>query len=143
MSAAGRLHLLVSDRNAASWEPTVAGRGRPTPALRQQRVFDIDIAQCPNCGGTLKIIAAIEEPTVIARIPMHLGLPARAPPRSPARRGRWRYFRPPDPQGKDGSATGLRVALGPRSCEGRELPSTAPPWTVDGLKISSVGRNFQ
>jgi len=31
-----------------------------------KRVFDIDIEQCPHCGGTLKIIAAIEHPTVIA-----------------------------------------------------------------------------
>jgi hypothetical protein len=51
-----------------------------------KRIFDIDIEHCPNCGGTLKIIAAIEEPSVIARILTHLGLPTRAPPRSPARR---------------------------------------------------------
>jgi len=50
-----------------------------------KRVFDIDIEHCPACGGTLKIIAAIEEPAVIVRILTHLGLPARAPPRSPAR----------------------------------------------------------
>jgi hypothetical protein len=25
-----------------------------------KRVFDIDIEQCPHCGGTLKITAAIE-----------------------------------------------------------------------------------
>ena len=30
-----------------------------------KRVFNIDIQQCPHCGGTLKIIAAIEDPTVI------------------------------------------------------------------------------
>jgi hypothetical protein len=50
-----------------------------------KRVFDIDIEHCPHCGGTLKIIAAIEEPAVIAKILAHLGLPTRAPPRSPAR----------------------------------------------------------
>jgi len=33
----------------------------------------------------LKIIAAIEHPPVIAKILTHLGLPARAPPGSPAR----------------------------------------------------------
>ena len=37
-------------------------------------------------GGALKIIAAIEDPPVIAKILTHLNLPARAPPRSPARR---------------------------------------------------------
>jgi hypothetical protein len=41
---------------------------------------------CPNCGGRLKIIAATVDPAVIAKILTHLHLPARAPPRSPARR---------------------------------------------------------
>ena len=38
-----------------------------------KRVFDIDLEHCPQCGGDMKIIA-------------HLCLPARAPPRAPARR---------------------------------------------------------
>jgi hypothetical protein len=46
--------------------------------------FDIDVGRCAR-GGKLKIIAAIEEPAVIVRILTHLRLPARAPPRSPAR----------------------------------------------------------
>jgi hypothetical protein len=37
-----------------------------------------------NCGGRLKIIAAIVDPQVVIQILTHLGLPARAPPRSPA-----------------------------------------------------------
>ncbi len=57
-----------------------------------KRVFDID--HCPNCGGTLKVIAApstrlrigIEDPPVILRVLTPLGLPTRAPSRSPARR---------------------------------------------------------
>jgi hypothetical protein len=48
-------------------------------------VFDLDLEHCPNCGGGLKIIAAILEQPVVEKILMHLGLPARAPPRSPAR----------------------------------------------------------
>jgi len=39
----------------------------------------------PNCGGQLKIIAAILEARVIQRNLRHLGLQARAPPRAPAR----------------------------------------------------------
>ena len=50
-----------------------------------KRVFEIDIEQCPQCGGTLKLIAAIEDPPVIAKILTHLGLSARAPPLLPAR----------------------------------------------------------
>jgi hypothetical protein len=49
-----------------------------------KRVFDIDVERCA-CGGKLRLIAVIEEPVVIVRILTHLGLPARAPPRSPAR----------------------------------------------------------
>jgi hypothetical protein len=48
-------------------------------------VFKIDMEHCSQCGGTLKLIAAIEDPPVIAKIFTHLGLSARAPPRSPAR----------------------------------------------------------
>ena len=40
---------------------------------------------CPNCGGQLKIIAAILDSAVIERILTHLGLQARAPPQTPAR----------------------------------------------------------
>jgi hypothetical protein len=50
-----------------------------------KRVFDIDIERCPNCGGALKIIAAIEDPPVITKVLAHLGLATRAPPRFPAR----------------------------------------------------------
>ena len=35
--------------------------GRMSWARLLKRVFDSDIEHCPHCGGTLKIIAAIEE----------------------------------------------------------------------------------
>ena len=47
---------------------------------------DIDIEQCPHCGGQLKLIAAIEEPAATQRILTHLGLVAQPSPRVPARR---------------------------------------------------------
>ena len=50
-----------------------------------KRVFEIDIEQCPRCGGRLKIIAAIVCPQVIVKILTHLGLPARVLRRAPAR----------------------------------------------------------
>ena len=48
-------------------------------------VFEIDIERCPRCGGRWKSIGAIVDPQVIIQILAHLGLPARAPPRAPAR----------------------------------------------------------
>ena len=50
-----------------------------------KRVFAIDLTTCPQCGGALTILAAIEEPAVIGKVLAHLGLPTRAPPHAPAR----------------------------------------------------------
>ncbi|MGH6692275.1 MAG: hypothetical protein ACREF4_16525 [Gammaproteobacteria bacterium] len=50
-----------------------------------QRVFLVDVLQCPRCAGRMRLIAAIVDRKVAARILAHLGLPARAPPRCPAR----------------------------------------------------------
>ena len=49
-----------------------------------KRVFEIDMEHCPNCGGEMKIIAAILAAPVIEKILTHLGLQARAPPRASA-----------------------------------------------------------
>jgi hypothetical protein len=49
-----------------------------------QRVFAIDALRCPRCGSTLRLIAAIEDPAIARRILEWIGLPARAPPVSPA-----------------------------------------------------------
>jgi hypothetical protein len=37
-------------------------------AQRLKRVFDIDIETCPVCGGSMKVIACIEDPLVIKKI---------------------------------------------------------------------------
>ena len=50
-----------------------------------KRVFEIDMEHCANCGGELKIIAAIFEQAVIEKILTHLGLKEKAPPRAPDR----------------------------------------------------------
>ena len=56
-------------------------------ALLLKRVFDIDMEYCANCGGFLKLIAAIVDPTLTAKkILTHPHLPTRAPPRARARR---------------------------------------------------------
>ena len=68
------------DANCAHHRPV-----RLSWAKLLKRVFDLDLEHCPNCGGGLKIIAAILEAPVIEKILTHLGLQARAPPRAPAR----------------------------------------------------------
>jgi len=50
-----------------------------------QRVFEIDAQRCPRCGSTLRLVAAIEDPTVARKILECLKLPARAAPPSPQR----------------------------------------------------------
>jgi DNA polymerase II small subunit/DNA polymerase delta subunit B len=37
-----------------------------------KRVLGIDIQTCPACGGTLWIIASVEDPIVIKKILAHL-----------------------------------------------------------------------
>ena len=51
------------------------------------RVFDLDMATCPFCRrGSLRIIAAITQESVITRILRHLQLASVPPPIAPARR---------------------------------------------------------
>ena len=77
----------------ASDEPQTPAERRAamTWAQRLKRVFNIDIETCHECGGTMKVIAFIEDPAVIRKILDHLkkkeeasdhdGLPeSRAPP---------------------------------------------------------------
>jgi len=77
--AAGKSELTAAEPGCAHGRPA-----RISWARLLKRVFQIDIEHCPNCGGQLKIIAAILESAVLERILTHLGLQARAPPRVPA-----------------------------------------------------------
>lgn len=65
--------------------PSASPWTRMSWAQLLKRVFALDLTICPQCGGPLTLIAAIEEPAVIAKILAHLGLPTRAPPRATAR----------------------------------------------------------
>jgi hypothetical protein len=66
-------------------------RGRPPrpPAPRgadlMRRRFGIDTLACPRCAGRLRLIALIEEPSVIERILRHLRLPTEVPTPRPGR----------------------------------------------------------
>ena len=47
------------------------------------RVFRIDVTRCPDCGGRLRIIAALTDPTSIRTYLEGVGLPGVPPPRAP------------------------------------------------------------
>ena len=66
--------------------PGIAARAtRIAWAKLLQRVYELDVLDCPRCGGHLRPIAAITQPTVIRAILEHLGLPADPPQLKPAR----------------------------------------------------------
>lgn len=54
-------------------------------ARRLRRVFQIDVETCPACGGSVKVISAIDDPRVIKKILDHLGLETKAPKPFPPR----------------------------------------------------------
>lgn len=70
------------------------GTPAPTPMARlrrlawaelMQRVFALDVLECPRCHGRMRLVAAIHPPEATTAILDCLGLPARAPPPDPAR----------------------------------------------------------
>jgi hypothetical protein len=62
-------------------EPTSRAADRNyTWAQLMKRVFSVDVLQCECCDGRMKVIAAISQPDVAAKILRCLGLPSRAPP---------------------------------------------------------------
>jgi hypothetical protein len=50
-----------------------------------RRVFAVDVLECPRCGGRMRLLATIHPPEATRAILECLGLPARAPPLTPAR----------------------------------------------------------
>jgi len=52
------------------------------------RIFAVDVLECPRCGGRMRILAAIEDPSLARKILDCLDLPSRPPPVAPARRNR-------------------------------------------------------
>jgi len=60
---------------AKAWdEPQTPAERRAsmTWAQRLKRVFNIDIETCTECGGSVKVIACIEDPVVIKKLLTHL-----------------------------------------------------------------------
>ncbi len=68
-------------------DPTKRKQERPNRSWSDllKRSFSIDIMTCVGCGGKMRFVSHIEEPTVVTRILGHLGLPTKAPRRFPPR----------------------------------------------------------
>ena len=56
-----------------------------TGAELMRRGLDIDVLECPDCGGRLRFVVAIMLSSAIRRILRHLGLPSDAVELAPAR----------------------------------------------------------
>jgi hypothetical protein len=67
----GRRKKIVAPNETREQTPAEQ-RYSMTWAKRLKRVFNIDIEACSKCGGEVKIIASIEDPTVIKKILVHL-----------------------------------------------------------------------
>jgi len=51
--------------------------------------FALDVLACPDCGGRLRFLAAIEDRTLIDKILRHLELPIDPPAPTPVRASGW------------------------------------------------------
>ena len=92
VTRAGRGKRRASAARAGARTP-IERRAAMRWAQRLKRVFGIDVEACAACGGTMRIIACIEDPVVIKAILAHLAgkarpvhatrrPPGRAPPAS-------------------------------------------------------------
>ena len=68
----------------AALEPPLRAH-RLTWAALLARVFVLDVTVCPDCGGRLRLIAALTEPASIRRYLQGVGCPTEPPPLTPPR----------------------------------------------------------
>jgi hypothetical protein len=66
-----------------AWAASRSGAYQRAELMR--RTFGVDVLACPRCGGRLRLVALIEQASVIQRILRHLGLPSDLPEPRPAR----------------------------------------------------------
>ena len=70
---------------ATAHTPSALPTYRVPWAALLRKVFDVDVLACPECGGRLRLLAFIAEPTVARKILDHLGLDSTGPPTAPRR----------------------------------------------------------
>lgn len=75
----------VPDGNHATAKPRQTARQRMTWAELLKKVFQMDLTNCPDCGGAVKVVAAIMKRDVVVKILNHLSLPTEIPRWVPAR----------------------------------------------------------
>jgi hypothetical protein len=73
----------ITHRDAEEWLENQS-HYRPWAEL-MKRAFEIDVLQCPQCQGRLKLKALVIEAHNIERLLRHLGEPLEPPKRAPAR----------------------------------------------------------
>ncbi len=65
-----------------------AARAKAASARLIRKVYEVDPLECPKCKGPMRVIALIDDPSVVRRILEHLGRSApeateRGPPKAP------------------------------------------------------------
>ncbi len=50
-----------------------------------ERVWKLDVLKCPRCKGRMRVIAALSDSAVVAKVLSHLDLPTMLPQPAPAR----------------------------------------------------------
>ncbi|MEO6602044.1 MAG: hypothetical protein ABIQ16_19345, partial [Polyangiaceae bacterium] len=50
-----------------------------------KQTFGLDVEKCPSCGGRMRLLALVTEPSSVARFLRHQGEPTEVPPRAAAR----------------------------------------------------------
>ena len=75
----------VEREPAASSPRNVAGSYNRTWAELMRRGLEIDVLECPDCGGRMRFVAAIMLSSAIRRLLRHLGLPSEPVELAPAR----------------------------------------------------------
>lgn len=103
-----------ADRDATIAAAADSGRGEAAAkaSIRRARwadlllrVFEVDALCCPRCGGRMRVLAAITEPSLAGPILGCLNLPTRAPPLAVSRPAAGRTRASPEPEAPNSAKT--------------------------------------
>jgi hypothetical protein len=75
----------ASPSPSAEPAPAPASPARIRWAILLSRIYDVLPLLCPACGGEMRILTFLTDPPVVSAILLHLDLPHKPPPLSPAR----------------------------------------------------------